>query len=361
MAGLSEKRVLPVGTDPSYEVNLGLALADLPAAISGLVAPPRQVRLVSDERVFALYGGDLVAGLRAAGYQVATDLVPPGEKSKTIPVWTDLMNRWAAEKVHRDDLVLALGGGVIGDLAGFAAASYVRGIRMVQVPTTLLAALDASVGGKTALNLPAGKNLVGAFKQPLAVFCPTETLASLSQTDWQNGLAELVKTAVLTDPALFDRLEAGPLTGTSPDLTAVLARAVGHKIRYVEADPCERGIRAHLNLGHTLAHAIEQASGHAIAHGHAVAIGLAFISRVAVNLGRLSPEDGDRIIRVLTAHGLPVTTGYDRATLLEAIQRDKKATAGGVRWILPVAIGSCIDYPVSYTDLPGFLEKGGLS
>ncbi|MFP5528698.1 3-dehydroquinate synthase [Peptococcus simiae] len=361
MAGGREGQVLQVHTEPAYAVNLGLSLADIPDALVDVLAPPRQVRLVSDERVYALYGPDLTAGLEEKGYRLAVDLVPPGESSKTIPVWADLMNRWAAENVHRDDLVLALGGGVIGDLAGFAAAAYVRGIAMVQVPTTLLAALDASVGGKTALNLPAGKNLVGAFKQPLAVFCPTETLTSLSPTDWENGLAELVKTAVLTDPALFDRLEAGPLTGTSPDLTAIMARAVGHKIRYVEADPCERGIRAHLNLGHTLAHAIEQASDHAIAHGHAVAIGLAFISRVAVNLGRLSPEDGDRIIRVLTAHGLPVTTGYDRATLLAAIQRDKKATAAGVRWILPVAIGSCIDYPVSYADLPGFLEKGGLS
>lgn len=361
MARTSKKAVLHVHTEPAYDVTLGLTLADLPAAISALAAPPRQIRLVSDERVFTLYGRDLAAGLETAGYRLATDLVAPGEKSKTIPVWADLMNRWASDNVHRDDLVLALGGGVIGDLAGFAAASYVRGIRMVQVPTTLLAALDASVGGKTALNLPAGKNLVGAFKQPLAVFYPTETLVSLSPTDWENGLAELIKTAILTDPALFARLEAGPLTGASPDLTAVIARAVGHKIRYVETDPCEKGVRAHLNLGHTLAHAIEQASDHAIAHGHAVAIGLAFISRVAVRLGRLSPSEGDRIIQVLTAYGLPVTTSYDRATLIKAIQRDKKATATGVRWILPVAIGQCEDHLVSYEDLADFLEQGGLS
>lgn len=351
---------LHVGTEPAYNVQIGPSLREAAVAAASCLPAAGQVRLVSDEQVYALYGEPVKNCLETSGHTVALDLVAPGEGSKSIATWESLMNRWAADRLHRTDGVLALGGGVTGDLAGFAAASYMRGIPLVQMPTTLLAAVDASVGGKTALNLPLGKNLLGAFKQPIGVFCATDLFQSLADVDWQNGTAELIKMAILTDPDLFARLESRPFTSQSDDLTGVIATAVGHKITYVEADASEKGIRAHLNLGHTLGHAIEQVSGHTVPHGHAVAMGLAFISRAAVALGRLTPTDGQRILRLLQTHHLPISVPFDRNQLAKALLNDKKADGDGIRWILPVGIGHCLIHSVAYADLSEFLTKGGL-
>ena len=232
----------------------------------------------------------------------------------------------------------ALGGGVTGDMAGFAAAVYLRGIRYVQLPTTLLAAVDSSVGGKTAVDLAAGKNLAGAFCQPAAVLCDTDCLKTLPPDVFADGAAEAVKTGVLADPSLFTLFEDGTLTA---DPGAVIARCVQYKAGVVERDEKEQGERKLLNLGHTVGHAIEKCSGYTIPHGHAVAAGLAVIARAAERLGWTEGPIAERIAVCLAKNGLPTGTDFPAETLAEAALSDKKRAGGDITLVVPRAIGRC--------------------
>ena len=249
----------------------------------------------------------------------------------------------------------ALGGGVTGDMAGFAAACYLRGVRCVQLPTTLLSAVDSSVGGKTAIDLAAGKNLAGAFLQPAAVLCDTDCLRSLPAEVFADGAAEAIKTGVLDDEGLFALFEDGTLT-TAPD--EVIARCVRYKAGVVERDEKEQGERKLLNLGHTAGHAIEKCSGYAIPHGHAVAAGLAIIARSAEALGWTEEPIAARIAACLAKNGLPTGTNYTAEALAEAALADKKRSGGDITLVIPKKIGVCELKKVPIADLLPIIRAG---
>jgi 3-dehydroquinate synthase len=254
----------------------------------------------------------------------------------------------AEQRLDRSGALFAVGGGVIGDLAGFAAAAYLRGIDYYQVPTTLLAMVDSSVGGKTGINLKAGKNLAGAFHQPRGVFIATEMLATLPAREFAAGMAEVIKYGLLGDAGLFGRLEQSPLTVASPDLPAVIRRCCAIKARIVEADEREQakaGGRALLNLGHTFGHAIEQATGYGqYLHGEAVAIGLAAATRLSQKLGHVAAADVVRVDAVLSAHALPtrLTAALPATGLIAAMTRDKKVRAGMPRFVVLARLGEAV-------------------
>ena len=259
------------------------------------------------------------------------------------------MNFLAENKLTRSDMLVALGGGVVGDLAGFAAATYLRGIRFIQVPTTLLAAVDSSVGGKTAIDLPAGKNLAGAFCQPSLVLCDIDTLNTLPLEVFRDGCAEVIKYGVLYDPDLFDTLSND---GLSFDRESVIARCVELKRDVVMEDEFDTGSRMKLNLGHTIGHGVEARSHFDISHGKAVAIGMAIVSRASGCI------DTHRIIRALEQFGLPTHTEYTADELYAYTLSDKKRSGGSVSLIIPRAIGDCTISPTNIENLKSFIEAG---
>jgi 5-deoxy-5-amino-3-dehydroquinate synthase len=323
----------------AYGVAVGRgALGEL----AGLVGERRKVAVVSQPTVVELYG----ERVRAALADTTVELFPigDGEHTKSLATVEDLCRRFATWGLLRDDAVVALGGGMVGDTAGFAAATYCRGLDVVQAPTTLLAQVDAAIGGKTGVNLPEGKNLVGAFHQPLGVLADVETLTTLPEREYRSGLGEVAKYALLgdlaTDPSgLIELLRVKiteVLTRDLDTLTDLVARCAAIKAEVVAADEEERtGLRATLNYGHTLAHALETAGGYELTHGEAVAIGLLFAARLAQVLGRTGLEDADRHLAIVASLGLPTTVpeGAYAADLIALMARDKKAH-GGVTFVL---------------------------
>lgn len=281
----------------------------------------------------------LVASLRASGFTPVICEAPDGEQHKTLASVAALYDHFVAAGLDRQSVVIAVGGGVIGDMAGFAAASYLRGVPFVQAPTSLLAMVDASVGGKTGVDLPQGKNLVGAFKQPAAVLMDIAVLATLPSDEFRAGLAEVVKHGIIGAPRLFTQLEdEGPV-----NLVQLVADAVRVKVRVVEADPYERGVRATLNLGHTFGHAIEQVSHYQMRHGEAVAVGMVAAATMAAALGHCDGSLAARIRALLERLGLPVSVaGYDAAAIYAAMAQDKKRTGKKLRFVVPRALGDVI-------------------
>lgn len=323
----------PVHIGCGYLSEVGRLLRE-----AGLRAPC-DVAIVSDSTVAPIYGARVESSLRAAGYRPFLCTVPDGETHKTLETVASLYRRFLEGGLDRSGAVVALGGGVVGDVAGFAAATYLRGIPVAQVPTTLLAMVDASVGGKTGVNLPEGKNLVGAFHHPLAVIVDPEVLATLPPEEVRAGAAETIKHAVIGDEALFGQLEGGPAqVWFSP---AVIARALQVKIRVVEGDPREQGRRAVLNLGHTVGHALERCTEYRLRHGEAVAVGMVVATRLAVALGLADRAVAERIEATLRAWGLPTRCGKrDAGCIGQAMRYDKKRRGGRLHWVLPTAIGA---------------------
>lgn len=327
----------------SYPIHFG---RDLAAGLAAEAAAWRRAgtrfAVLTDARV----ASHQAAWLDAVFGDAPRLAVAPGEESKSLAVLGQVWDFLAAQRLDRGGILVAFGGGVIGDLAGFAAASYLRGIALVQVPTTLLSMVDSSVGGKTGINLAAGKNLVGAFHQPRAVHIATSVLDTLPAREFAAGLAEVIKYGLLGDAELFVQLERQPLTPASPELAAVIRRCCALKARIVEADERETaasGGRALLNLGHTFGHAIENAAGYGeYLHGEAVAIGLCAAARLSQHLGLIGAPDVARVDAVVAAHGLPVRLraplAYDR--LLAAMGRDKKVRAGGLRFVVLQSLGT---------------------
>ena len=263
-------RTIPVGVAPAYEVSIGPGLLQKSGTRLKPLLGECRVAVITDSTVALLYLETVLQSLEQAGFATCSHVFPAGEGHKTLSTLSDLLEFLASQHLTRTDCVAALGGGVTGDMAGFAAAVYLRGIRCVQLPTTLLAAVDSSVGGKTAVDLTAGKNLAGAFSQPAAVLCDTDCLKSLPADVFADGAAEAIKTGVLCDETLFALFEDGTLTA---DPGEVIARCIAYKAGVVERDEKELGERKLLNLGHTVGHAIEKCSGFTIPHGHAVAGG----------------------------------------------------------------------------------------
>jgi len=329
--------------DRSYSILFAADLtAEVTACVGGLRASGRKVAVISDERIVGFHGPRLKAMFGEAPLRA----VPPGENSKSAAQWSELLEFLAEHRLGRMDAVFAVGGGVVGDLAGFAAASYLRGVDYYQIPTTLLAMVDSSVGGKTGINLVAGKNLAGAFHQPRGVFIATEVLATLPPREFAAGMAEVIKYGLLGDRALFDDLERAPLTPGSAALPEVIRRCCAIKAGIVAADERELaadGGRALLNLGHTFGHAVERTAGYGVyLHGEAVAIGLAAAARLSARLGGISESDVARIDRVLAAHHLPgrLRAPLGLAELNAAMGRDKKVRSGEVRFIVLRAMGT---------------------
>jgi 3-dehydroquinate synthase len=293
------------------------------------------VALVSDGVVGPLYADRVSASMESAGLQVARCTMPAGETHKNLDTVADLYAQFLDAGLDRSGLVVALGGGVVGDVVGFVAATFMRGLPLVQIPTTLLSMVDSSVGGKTGVDLPAGKNLVGAFKQPALVAVDPKVLATLSAPDFRAGLAEVVKAAIIGSPELFQRLENG-----GKDLAWIIRQAVAVKVAVVEADPYEQGHRAVLNLGHTFAHAFEQLSDYELRHGEAVAMGMVAAARLAVDLSHCPLHVAQRIISLIDRLGLPTETpDYDPEVVWAAMTSDKKKKGKRLRFVLPLDIG----------------------
>ncbi len=333
-----------------YPILIGPGLLGSPAVL-GEHAAAAKLLVVTDEVVAPLWLPRLEQGL--AGRSFATCILPGGEEQKTLGNVAAIIDALVAARLNRDGMVLALGGGVVGDIAGFAAASYQRGIAFVQLPTTLLAQVDSSVGGKTGVNHPGGKNLIGAFHQPSAVITDTDTLATLPDRELRAGFAEIVKAALIADAAFFAWLE-----GNAAALLARDAAALGHAIHraceikaaVVAEDEREQGPRALLNLGHSFGHAIEAGAGYGrVLHGEAVAAGLVLAAELSARTGRLPGADAMRIRELLAAAGLPVDPPrLGAARMLELMGMDKKVAGGRLRLVLLDAIGAATvtaDFP----------------
>ena len=330
-----------VGGPQPYSIAIGAGLLDDGAMLAAQVRG-RQALVVSDTHVAPLYAARLVAALQSQrpDLQVMVSCIAAGEAAKSLAGFGELMRELADFGATRDACVFALGGGVVGDLAGFAAACWMRGIDVVQVPTSLLAMVDSAVGGKTAVDLPQGKNLVGAFHPPRAVLADTGTLDTLPARELRAGLAEVVKYGAIVDAPFLDWLDANAAALLASDASAMaeaIARSCGHKAAIVERDPREHGERALLNFGHTFAHAIETEQGYGgCNHGEAVAIGMVLAARLAARLEMAPMEDAERLGALLARFELPVVVpaGLDPEALLARMRLDKKAQAGGLRFVL---------------------------
>ena len=338
-----------VNASKTYNILIGSGLLPTLGAEAVKLGKIKTACIVSESNVWPLYGQIAEKSLLDAGINVCSFVFPAGEESKNGQTYLELLNYLAQNKLTRTDLIVALGGGVVGDLAGFAAATYLRGIRFIQVPTTLLAAVDSSVGGKTAIDLPAGKNLAGAFCQPSLVLCDTDTLNTLSEEIFRDGCAEVIKYGILYDPVLFSHLET---MGLSFDRQMVITRCVELKRDVVMEDEFDTGDRMKLNLGHTIGHGVEAKSHFSISHGKAVAIGTAIVSRAS------NCADCIRILDILKTFGLPCHTEYSADDIYTYTLSDKKRCGGTVNLIIPRAIGHCDIIPSPVETLKFFIEAG---
>ena len=341
-------RTVPVKASRNYEVRIGSGL--IATLGENIPTKAKKVCIVSETNVWPLHGDAAVKSIEKAGYEVTSFVFPAGEESKCGATYLELVNFLAESRLTRTDCLVALGGGVVGDLTGFAAATFLRGIPFIQVPTTLLAAVDSSVGGKTAIDLPAGKNLCGAFYQPSLVLCDTDTLMTLPEDIFRDGCAEVIKYGVLYDPALFATLQE---QGMDFDREAVITRCVELKRDVVAEDEFDTGARMKLNLGHTIGHGVEALSHFQLSHGKSVAIGMAIVTRSACD-----PATRDAILNILNRFGLPVDTSSTAEELYTCALSDKKRTGGTVSLIIPKAIGDCAIVPTPVGDVKAFIEKG---
>lgn len=338
-----------------YQVLIGSGiLAHIGPMLRTLVLGNR-VTIVTDDTVQALYEAPVRASLEEMGFETATFVIPHGEQSKNAASYLALLNFLAEHQMTRSDTIVALGGGVVGDLAGFAAATYLRGIAYAQIPTTLLAAVDSSVGGKTAIDLDAGKNLAGAFWQPCLVLCDYDTLDTLPADVFADGCAEVIKYGLLGDAALFEHLEQH---GPAFDRETVITRCVEMKRDIVQEDEFDNGRRQLLNLGHTLGHAVEACSDYAVSHGKAVAIGMACVARAAAFAGICMPDCTMRVEQLLDTFGLPKRTDTPIADMMQVMLRDKKRRDDKITVVMPEDIGTCRLEKIPVASLEFFMKAG---
>ena len=327
-------RKVHIDASVSYDVLIGEGLIDRSGELTAGTMKPCRCVIVTDDTVDELYGDRVLISFRYAGFDASKYAFPAGEGSKNLSTLSDILETLAERHMTRADIVVALGGGVAGDMAGFAAAVYARGIRFLQIPTTLLAAVDSSVGGKTAVDLKAGKNLAGAFHQPSLVITDTDVIRALPPDQLACGAAEVIKYGVLYDEALFSALEGGDWHG---EMDSVIERCVAWKRDVVAEDEFDTGARAFLNLGHTFGHAIEQCSGLSITHGQGVAIGML----MAANAAGCDEATVHRLARCIAANGLSTHCSYGAEALADAALSDKKRAGGSITLVLPERIGRC--------------------
>lgn len=344
-----------VNASRSYDVLIGSGLLDSLGSHAVAMKKARKVCIVSETNVWSLYGERAKISLLNAGLEVAEFVFPAGEQFKNAAVYLELLYYLADQHLTRTDLIVALGGGVVGDLAGFAAATYMRGIPFIQIPTTLLAAVDSSVGGKTAIDLPVGKNLVGAFYQPALVLCDTDCLNTLPEDVFRDGCAEVIKYGVLYDPELFSHLAE---KGLDFNREMVITRCVELKRDVVAEDEFDTGARMKLNLGHTIGHGAEAQSHFEISHGKGVAIGMAIVSRAGAARGICDNRTKDAILSILDKFRLPISCDYSAESLYRSALSDKKRSGGTVNLIIPERIGFCRIEPTPVENIQSFIEAG---
>ena len=333
-----------------YDIHIG---AGILSGIGGFIAPllgKCRLALLTDSNVDALYGNAIEGYLAASGYDVCKFVIPAGEASKNAANLLAFLDFMASEQLTRSDAVIAFGGGVVGDLGGLSASLYLRGVKYVQVPTTLLAAVDSSVGGKTAIDIPAGKNLVGSFYQPSLVCCDTALMDTLPKEIYRDGCAEVIKYGMILDAELYEKLHTIPL-----DRERVVARCVEIKRDVVQQDEFDNGIRGLLNFGHTFGHAIEKLSNFGISHGAAVAKGMVIAAKVAPLCALC--DVADELSALLVQYGFDISCPYSAAEIYDALLSDKKRRGGNISLVLPKAVGECVLHTLPVDELRGLLEK----
>lgn len=347
-------REIPISAAAPYRVLVGSGLLEKAGGYISETVRPCRVALITDSTVSDLYADTVQKSMEEAGYSVCRFVFPAGESSKTLDTYRQILCFLAEQRLTRTDAVVALGGGVTGDMTGFAAATYLRGIRFVQIPTTFLAAVDASVGGKTAVDLPAGKNLVGAFWPPALVLCDCDTFATLPPVTFADGVAETIKHGLIADPDFFRYLQSCDIR---KDIEKVVCRNVEIKRDFVQADEREAGRRRMLNFGHTVGHAIEACSDYTWSHGQAVAAGMVCASRAAEKLGFGGAVTAD-VIRILERYGLPVSCDFPPAALCEKALGDKKRTGDTVHVIYLTEIGRSASFALPVGEMERYIRLG---
>lgn len=346
---------ITVSVSKEYQVIIGNGLlSDIDAYVKNFSASGK-VAIISDSNVWPIYGITVQNTLNMSGLVVHSYIFSAGEESKNGITYLNILNFLAESKLTRSDLIIALGGGVVGDITGFAAATYLRGIPYIQVPTSLLAMVDSSVGGKTAIDLPAGKNLAGAFYQPSLVLCDLDTLNTLPEDVLTDGCAEVIKYGILYDADLFNHLLTN---GIDFNKETVISRCVELKRDVVSVDEFDHGERQKLNLGHTIGHGIELSSEFMISHGKAVAIGMAIAAKAAHTLKLCDSSTYNIIVNILQKFGLPTATDFSADELFHYALSDKKRAGSTVNLIIPREIGNCIIQSIAISDLLSFIQAG---
>lgn len=347
-------KIVNVNASKNYNILIENNLIDVCGNYVREITKAKNAIIITDDIVDSLYSAKAEKSLIDNGFSVFKYVIPHGEDSKNAENFINILNFLANNKISRTDIIIALGGGVVGDLSGFVASSYLRGIEFVQIPTTLLSMVDSSIGGKTAINLDAGKNLAGAFYQPSLVLCDPTSLETLPREVFADGCAEIIKYGIINDRPLFDKLKAS----IKPDVSDIIENCVKNKRDIVNIDERDTGIRQLLNLGHTIAHTIEQNSRFTISHGSAVAIGIYYVSKISNKMGRLSDSELEEIKSVIELYELPTACPYSPKEIYTVAISDKKIGEGSINLVLPLSIGDTRLFPVKLEELYEILEMG---
>ena len=343
-----------VNASKEYDVLIGKNLLTDCGKLISEVMPKGKTAIISDDKVYGLYGEMVKKSLEESGYSVDVYTFPNGEKSKNIATYTGILEFLANVGLTRSDFLVALGGGVTGDMAGFAAASYLRGIEFVQIPTTFLAAIDSSVGGKTGVNLNAGKNLAGAFHQPSLVICDTETFKTLSEENFADGVAEAIKYGMISMPELLEKLSGDYIN----EIDDIIEACVSIKRDIVNEDEFEGGVRKLLNFGHTIGHGVEKCSGYGVTHGHGVAIGMSIITKATEDMGLCDKGLSKKLDTLISKCGLPTKCPYTAEELYKVALSDKKRSGGSITVVLPKHEGECVLKKITVDELLEYIKKG---
>lgn len=347
--------IVKVSASKEYNVHIGSGFLDFVGEKIKEIKRLCRVVIISDDTVYSLYGERVSKSLEDSGYNVVKFVVPHGEDSKSFENYESILEFCAENSITRTDLFVALGGGVVGDLTGFVASTYLRGVDFVQIPTTVLAMVDSSVGGKTAINLKAGKNLCGAFYQPIAVFADCETLKTLPEETFNEGCAEIIKYGMILDKDFLTFLQDNDIRN---NIEYVIKRCVEIKRDVVNRDEFEKGERKLLNFGHTIGHAIEKCSNLTISHGNAVAIGMVIATKGAYEIGMSDEDFTDVILPILEKNNLPTACNFSAEELYKASLSDKKRSLDTMSLIVPEEYGLCKIMKLPVEDLQNFIEKG---
>ena len=348
-------KTVEVSTGSKYNIVIGDGLLKDSGRMIREVTSAKTAAIVTDSVVDGLYSDTVRKSLEANGFETVKFVFPNGEKSKNINTYSDMLEFMAENRLTRSDCIVALGGGVVGDMAGFCAATYLRGISFVQIPTTLLACVDSSVGGKTAIDLKAGKNLAGAFCQPKLVICDYSTLSTLTDEIFADGMAETIKYGALFDGDFLNFLNEN---NARDNLEYIIEKCVTFKRDIVNVDETDRGVRGLLNFGHTIGHSIEKCSNFAVSHGSAVAIGMVLMSRGAYKSGITKADITEFLVSLLKKYNLPVSTDFSADELFDVTLSDKKRSGDDITLVIPSEFGKCELYKTQINSLKDIIEKG---